>query len=375
MSKESRQRLRVAAKQQEARFAHRRSLLWLFPFIAAGIVTVGAFVWVHLHSQKPNPISAIESPSFQQPKMLNELLTLSPAQLERCDIARLNLLCAEGLPGAEDLMTDESLATLDDWAEHIRSETERNFHHFQEDPAFYYNSEAFYKMLTMAVVLYEDYGIRYDPKWIAMPAETQANDHFFADSRDIFTHGLLGPQRMGTCSSMPVLYIALGRRLGYPLKLVTTKEHLFMRWDSPTEQFDMDATAKGLNKYEDEFYKTFPFPITGQEIKENGYLKSLSPREELSVFLSIRGACLTEACRPLEATASFNAAYRLAPDWKGNRAMLADAQRKSSANYIPGSQQPTAYAMAHPAGISAGVPNMPADPNPLKQMQNPIPTP
>ena len=29
----------------------------------------------------------------------------------------------------------------------------------------------------------------------------------------------------GTCSSLPVLQVAVGRRLGYPLKLVTTKGH------------------------------------------------------------------------------------------------------------------------------------------------------
>ena len=174
---------------------------------------------------------------------------------------------------------------------------------------------------------------------------------------------------------MPVLYIALGRRLGYPLKLVTTKEHLFMRWDSATERFDMDATAKGLNKYDDEFYETFPFSITEQEIKENGYLKSLSPQEELSVFLSIRGACLTEAGRSAEATASFNAAYRLAPNWKGNQSMLADAQRHSAANYIPATQRQAANANAEPQEISLGAPNMPADLNPLKQVQNPMPTP
>src|SRR5206468_2087766 len=88
-------------------------------------------------------------------------------------------------------------------------------------------------------------------------------------------------------------------------------------WDSPTERFDMDATGKGLDKHDDEYYKKWPFAITEQEIKEQDYLKSLSPREELSVFLSIRGACLTEADRLAEATKAFEAAYHLAPNWMG----------------------------------------------------------
>ena len=49
--------------------------------------------------------------------------------------------------------------------------------------AYYFNSEAFYKMLMMAVVLYEDYGVRYNPKLITSPKATAADDHFFADSR------------------------------------------------------------------------------------------------------------------------------------------------------------------------------------------------
>ena len=68
-------------------------------------------------------------------------------------------------------------------------------------------------MLMMAVVLYEDYNVRYNPKWIEAPTEIRDDDHFAADSRDILISGLVGSQRMGTCSSMPVLYVALARRL------------------------------------------------------------------------------------------------------------------------------------------------------------------
>ena len=267
--------------------------------------------------------SAMET---NQPVTLKELLALSPVEFENCDIARMNLLCAEGLPGAENFNVDEVSALLDQWAAHIQVETERNFHHFQEDPAYFYNSEAFYKMLIMSVVIYEDCGIRYNPKWITSPMNMMSGDHFFADSSDVFIHGMLGPKRLGTCSSMPVLYIALGRRLGYPLKLVKAKNHLFIRWDSPTEKFDMDATGKGLDRYDDEYYKQWPSPITDDEIKADDYLKSLTPQEELSVFLSIRGQCLLESKRYDEAVDCFESAYKLAPNWKGNQILLTAAR-------------------------------------------------
>jgi hypothetical protein len=302
---------------------------------------------------------------FKQPTTLNELLALPPADLEKCDIARMNLLCAESLPGAENLNVDEYLATLDVWAQHIKSEIDRNFHHYSEDPGYFFNSTNFYKMAMMAVVLYEDYNIRYNPKWMAAPGTEGPDDHFFADSRDIFIHRLIGDQRTGTCSSMPVLYIALGRRLGYPLKLVKAKGHLFMRWDTPTEKFDMDATSKGVNHYDDSVYRQWPFPISDEEIKEEGYLKSLTPPEELSVCLSIRGACQTDNGLLGDALASFSLAYKLEPTWKGNQVMFAQARQRLARPVIL-VQQP-----------QSTNPNIPADPNPIQQIQprNPFQTP
>jgi hypothetical protein len=201
----------------------------------------------------------------------------------------MDLLCAEGLPGADHLDANECLASLEQWAQQIKQQTDQNHHHFDEDPTYFHNSESFYKMLLLSVVLYEDFGIRYNAKLITEPPKADGEDHFFADSQDTFIHGLIGPRRTGTCSSMPILYIALARRLGYPLKLVTTQGHLFMRWESPTERFNMDATGKGLEKYDDEHYTKWPFAINEQEIREYGYLKSLSSSEELAVFLATPG--------------------------------------------------------------------------------------
>ena len=342
--------------------------------IVSGILLLGfiAFAGVHyLSSSKTEAAkvaagltTAAQSGNSKQPKTLAELLALKPENLATVDIGIMNILCAQGLSGAEDMKVADHQATLDQWAQRVKSETDRNFHRFREDPAYFYNSESFYKMVMMAVVVYEDFGIRYNPKWIAPPSEIRADDHFFADSRDVFVHGMVGPQHMGTCSSMPVFYIALGRRLGYPLKLATTKQHLFMRWESPMERFDMDATGKGIDRYDDEYYKKWPFPITEQEIQEEGYLKSLSPSEELSVFLAIRAACLKENGFYADAGEAFQAAYQYAPNWKANQAMLAYAQRKQRSIGPSGSPQTMVFQQQGPN------PNIPADPSTFQQMPN-----
>jgi hypothetical protein len=98
--------------------------------------------------------------------------------------------------------------------------------------------------------------------------------------------------------------------------------------------------------------------LTEAEIKEDDYLKSLSPREELSVFLSIRGACQTDNGQLGDALASFNLAYRYVPTWKGNQYLLAVARGRLA--------RPTILAQQQQMN-----PNIPQNPDPFKPIQQP----
>ncbi len=51
-----------------------------------------------------------------------------------------------------------------------------NYQHFEEDTTYYFNSEACCKMLMMAVMLYEDYGVPYSLKPITSPEATAADE-------------------------------------------------------------------------------------------------------------------------------------------------------------------------------------------------------
>ncbi|HOC58153.1 MAG TPA: hypothetical protein PKI20_21220 [Verrucomicrobiota bacterium] len=320
---------------------------------SVGVTLVAAIIIVYTFStREAHQASLAAGPALQKPAPLLELLQSGAGAIAVCDIALMNLLCAQGLPGAEDVNHAQCLATLDQWADHIRSETARHLYRYKANPSEFDHSEAYFRMLIMSVVLYEDFGVRYNPDRISAPADIHANDHFFAESRDIFLHGLLDPirdpqpstlnphPRLGTCSAMPVLYVAIGRRLGYPLKLVTTKAHLFLRWDSPNERFDMEATGRGMNRYDDEHFKQWPFPVTEDEIKADGYLKSLTPAEELAVFLSLRGHCLREAGRAQEAASAYRAAAELAPRSRAYRLLLAETLSATLASPLPLDSQP-----------------------------------
>ena len=164
----------------------------------------------------------------------------------------------------------------------------------------------------VVTVLQQDFGVRYAPQRIYDPD--------FRDSRDLFIHGTLFGSG-GTCASMPVLYVAVGRRLGYPLRLVHAKAHVFARWDDPegkhwhhAARLNLEATNQGLNVYPDDHYRTWPSRIEDWEIAQGRYLCSLSPRQELASFLAMRGHCLQDTKRFSQAAQVYGWAAELAPN-------------------------------------------------------------
>jgi len=261
------------------------------------------------------------------PHSLDDLVALSSLTPSRISVAGVNLLCGQGLTPGSEPNIEEDLSTLRAWASRVRSETDRHFYRFERNPAEFEHSEGYFRMLMLTVVLAEDFGVHYDEQRKAGPAQIATDDGFFAEPRSVFLHGLLGPERRGTCSSMPVLYVAVGRELGYPLKLVTTKGHLFVRWEGTGERFNIEATSHGLCRFEDDYYRHWPLEVSSEEEAAEGYLKSQTPPEELAVFLSIRGMCLKQAGRLPEAVASFAAAARLASGCRSYRSMEASLRK------------------------------------------------
>jgi uncharacterized protein YeaO (DUF488 family) len=191
--------------------------------------------------------------------------------------------------------------TLDAWAGRVRSETERNLHRYRENPKEYENSEAYFRVLMMGTVLQQDFKVRYnpDPEKRSRPVMPSSDDlSFYNDTRDVFLYGLLSDAPQGTCASMPVLYAAVGRRLGYPLKFVNAKDHWFLRWEGAHERFNIECTSdRGLNCYPDAEYMEWPYPISKQELATGMYLKSLTPKKELASLLNLRSICLDQAGR------------------------------------------------------------------------------
>lgn len=294
-------------------------------FVAGMALTAAAFLTANslrrtADAPSPPPSASISAGATKTCSSLYELLAMTPDDLAHVDIAVTNLLCASGLPGADNL--DIALATkkLDEWAAKVKFETERHLYRV-DDPRYadhYKHSEARLRAEFIVQCLQEDCGVHYNVARI--------RDINFSNSKDLFLHGMIGSDNGGTCASMPVMYVAIGRRLGYPMKLVGAKTHLFCRWDGGGERFNIEGASNGnVNYFDDDYYRKWPEPISGAEMATGEFLRSFGSNEELATFLLSRGACLQSNNRLPEALTAFSEAYRLMPAAIVSRASLAVA--------------------------------------------------
>jgi hypothetical protein len=207
--------------------------------------------------------------------------------LDRTDIAVLNFACAGGLHGIDKYVPGQCLRTLDEMARRVAGTTYQLTPRFNARPEEFNNSFAYFRALALITVLQRDCGIHYDQAKIPECVPFTPDDSFL--------FGVVHTKR-GTCANIPVLYVAVGRRLGYPMKLVVAKgsgaNHFFARWDDPQgERFNIEASAKGLRCPPDDYYRTGRYTITPELEQKGCFLKSLTPRQELAIFLGQRFHC------------------------------------------------------------------------------------
>lgn len=225
---------------------------------------------------------------------------MPPTPITRDDIAVQNLRFAQGLPGLEGIDPGRCLKTIDEWASQVASYTNRVAYLFDRDPTPYGHSPERFKAEALVTVLQRDLGVHYRQELIDLP------DHqFFKDARNLFIPGVLSGHG-GTCSSLPPVFVAVGRRLGYPMALCKTFSHFFARWDDPRgPRFNVECTSRGFISHPDEYYLTWPRKMSMEEARKWGSLRSLTPDGEAGSFVATRGMCLLENGDFAGATMSF----------------------------------------------------------------------
>ena len=287
----------------------------------AAIVTAALFFAAGKRTPQNSPPASTPMPAIlgSAPPSLDACV-FPPAPSADADPAVLNLLCAPGLSPSE---REDCLRTLDQMTAAVRAATAGNYHRFVANPKEF-GSEVEWRMAMMTTVLGQDFRVRYDPAYSSPEKMTASNREFFGDPARVFLSGALGPVRTGTCASLPVLYVAIGRRLGYPMFLVPAKNHLFARWDDGKSiRVNLEAANNGgFTSHPDAHYRAWPFPISPAEEKARGYLGNLDSSGMLAVFLGNRAQCLMAAGKNRDAAIAAAGAYRLAPELAGSTECL-----------------------------------------------------
>jgi len=233
------------------------------------------------YHREPTYPSDVEPETRVAARSLSDLCKLNDNEFEGLDIVELNLAIAREISSCSALNVTGYVESVDRWAKRVRQEIDRHLYKFREDPGQYNDSLAYFKALVMCTVVGQDFGVRYDRE-----------DFSFTQPEDLFLHGIID-RRKGTCISLPVLYVALGQRLGFPIRGVALPGHTFCRWDDTEtgERFNIEAAnLGGLTVHEDDYYRQWPFELDPRWEREHHVLKSLTLREYASVLVGALGA-------------------------------------------------------------------------------------
>lgn len=128
------------------------------------------------------------------------------------------------------------------------------------------------RIRVLNTVLFRLEGFRYD------------RDPFSRSVRDYYyLNGILDTKK-GICYTMPLLYIAVAQRVGYPIYPVPAPDHLFVRYVDPTFHAQNVETTSGGKHFTDEDYIE-RFSVSERAIKAGGYMRTLTYREFLGHML------------------------------------------------------------------------------------------
>ena len=270
-----------------------------------------------------------------KPLTPRDLLEMPVENLDRVDIGRMNIICARNVTKSEVLDTAKLIAKLDEWAAIAKRLEQKYLPAFEKNAARYDNSLAKFKAVTLALTIQQDLKCGYNMDLITSGAMTDMRSmRFFRNPEDVFITGLL-KRRKGTCASIPVLFVAIGRRLHYPVYLAHTKGHLYCRWDDGRENFNIEVTGQGVDTPPDSFYRGPPYNPSEADIRSEGMLRNLTNQESLAVFLETSAANREANGDWHLAFLFYGMALKLRPDSTVLRRMYDHAHRIASSTPKP----------------------------------------
>ena len=239
---------------------------------------------------------------------VEQFLTMSSEELGRTDPLVMNLVVAKGIPSLANLDIGYYAALADEWANDIRHRLPGMEPHFHRSPADWKNDIRFFRLGIVCWYVDEVLKVTY-PDELA-----NAEDRIYVDPLNVFVNGLM-ERRRGSCASMPVLYVALGWRLGWPVSLACANNHLFCRYDDGEVTHNIEATTfgrGGFRSHPDEYYRE-QWHIPEIAVACGSDLRAVTRREMLGLFVGIRAMHFWFNRQNREAEAGFLLARYLFP--------------------------------------------------------------
>ncbi|MBI5874301.1 MAG: tetratricopeptide repeat protein [Deltaproteobacteria bacterium] len=126
-----------------------------------------------------------------------------------------------------------------------------------------------YRIRALNTYLYKMEGIKYD---LSDPNAEKLENRYL--------NGILDTKK-GSCVTMPLLYLSIAQRLGYPVYPVTAPQHLFLRYIDPNlQEQNIDPAGEGGYVSDDEYI--YVLQISPRALKNGAYLRTLTYRELLA---------------------------------------------------------------------------------------------
>ena len=189
---------------------------------------------------------------------LERLASLPEDQIDTGQVALI--LATEPFPGLD---VPSYSAQLDRMAMEIRQLTKGS-----TDPD--------YRIRAMNTYLYKRQGFHYDH-----------DDPYAQQLTNRYLNGIL-TTNTGSCTTMPLLYLALAQRLGYPIYPVAAPQHLFCRYVHGDGTHDnIEATSGGGLSSDDEYIRDLEIPAQG--IKSGAYMKTMTRRQLVGDLIAENG--------------------------------------------------------------------------------------
>jgi hypothetical protein len=224
-------------------------------------------------------------PRWTGAKTALDLIAMTNAELARVDPVEMDLIVARGIPELAGIDIGKYRRTVDQWAAQIAAANKWSERYSKDDPTYKVSRE-FWMAGGMAVALAgPSFGIKYTAEELDPGRPEQQ-----------FVHGVIDKRR-GTCATMPVLYLGIAHRLGWPMHAVVSGDHMWTRWDDGRkggQRFNLEATNSksdgGIGSFSSptdaEYAKALGTPDSS--IRSGSDLTSLTPRQMLGVFIQGR---------------------------------------------------------------------------------------